>query len=82
MVSGTIVIEDSILTFTDIGENRVTYTVFDAIEQAQETLTVYTSDFFRALAIAVHPDGADSYEENYALAEAVMPNNPELRWIP
>jgi len=82
MISGTIALEDYIITFTDIGDQRVNYTVFNTVEQSQETLTVYAYDFFRALAIAVHPDGFDNYEENYELAESAMPNNPKLRWIP
>jgi hypothetical protein len=86
MIAGTIVMEDTMLTFsTNHDSLTVTFTVadvgigYDGSLPRAETRTVPQAAFFAALAIAVHNDGMPDAEADYPAAESVM---GAIRWIP
>ena len=83
MFAGTIVMEDTTLTFsTDSEQQTVTYTVSDSILGNRETVDCPFVDFTKALAIALHFDGMPNAEVDYPAAESVQPIDSNLRWIP
>ena len=81
MISGTIVIEDHAITFR-AKSDKVIYTVCDALTGKEETKTVAGKGFMLALGIALNCSGDVADKEDYELAEDVMPDNKELRFIP
>jgi len=97
MLTGTIVMEDTVLHFQYMQDNTVHLTVCDAFTGQHGAKSVKDVHLAQALGIALHPDG-DAYakmlEAEYeALVEAVSPvitelgddGEPEtvqLRWLP
>ncbi len=66
-------------------EGRVEYTVVDPFTRAEETVLGSWEYFVDALNMALRVDGEPSkepVETQWANANAVMPEDPTLRWIP
>ena len=82
MITGTIILEDTKIIFTNDDSLEITYTVTDIPTKKEVTLKVPQDKFLKALAIAVHNDGMPNYELDYSDAESVQPPEPDLRWIP
>lgn len=82
MFAGTLVMENTILVFTEAEEGKIQYTVQDTLKWKSAVLTVDGYSFFKAVAIAIHPDGEPNAEKDYPAAESVMPSDSKLRWIP
>lgn len=83
MIAGTLVLEDTTLTFVhNSNDYTVSYTVSDNLINKSEKLIVNDRDFFCALAIAVHFEGEPNAEKDYDSALKAMPTNMQLRWIP
>jgi len=79
MFCGTLVMEDTTLTFNMNVDLIVRYTVCDSITGENETFEVPQDKFFKALAIAVHNDGMPDWKTDYADAESIQ---GKIRWIP
>ena len=82
MIAGTIILEDTCLTFIHNNNNTVSYTVVDNLINRSEKMVVDSEDFFCALAIAIHHDGEPNIEKDYDKAVKAMPTDTQLRWIP
>lgn len=86
MISGTVILESSCLTFTLDEETQytVTYSITDPLVSLSETKTVDARAFFVALGIALNFDGGVPKDINKAWVDAisVQPDNPRLRFIP
>lgn len=89
MITGLLLLEDSMLTFTmnftkdHAKDHTVDYTVTDALTGQQERVTECdVRAFFNALSISVHIDGTPNHVLDYPTAESIQPSNPNLRWIP
>ena len=77
---GTIVMEDITLSFKMSSDGlQVTYTCIDTVTGENETVTRTTQQFFKALAIALHPAGWPDADKDYPEAEEAMGC---IRWIP
>lgn len=83
MFAGTIVMEDTTLTFTVSNDQQtVTYTVSDTLHGVSETVECPFVAFTKALAIAIHYDGMPNADKDYPEAKSVQPVDSYLRWIP
>ena len=83
MISGTIIIVDKTITFTNIyNTSKVTYTICDPIDGEFETKEVPAEEFMIALGLALSWTGEIPEKDEYKMAESVQPNNPNLRFIP
>lgn len=83
MFAGTLVMEDTILTFTASSDQQtVTYNVSDTFQGINETVECPFPAFTKALAIAIHHDGMPDVDADYPEAESVQPLDSKLRWIP
>lgn len=82
MISGTVVIADKAITFTNTNNDRITYTVSDTINGDWETKIVPAKEFMIALGLALSWTGKIPGKEGYKMAESVQPDNPDLRFIP
>lgn len=77
---GNIVMEDITLSFEmDSDGLQVTYTCIDTTTGDRETVTRTTRQFFKALAIALHPSAWPEADKDYPEAEEAM---GKIRWIP
>lgn len=81
MIAGTIVLEDTTITFAE-EEGTIRYTVANSIENAVETKTVRGEKFMAAIGIATRYSGEPLTKEEEEWANEVQPNNPNLRFIP
>lgn len=85
MFKGTVVMEDHTIMFNEAPvreeDNRpmMEVTVIDTFENKSDTSVVPQDQFFKALAIAVHPDGMPDANKDYPEAEQAMGS---IRWIP
>lgn len=86
MFRGNIQLEDHIIDWHESAVNPGSFVVtvidlFPGADQApvSETYEVDQTAFFKALAIAVHPDGTPDAEKDYPEAESAMGS---IRWIP
>jgi hypothetical protein len=78
-IYGTVVLEDSEITFT-CDENCVAHwTIRDTFLKTEESKHGPQKDFLAALAIAVHNDGEPDFNKDYPAAESIQGN---IRWIP
>ncbi len=83
MISGTIIIADKAITFTNtFTTDKVTYTVSDTINGEFETKIVPAKEFMVAMGLALSWTWKIPGKEGYKMAESVQPDNPELRFIP
>lgn len=85
MISGTIVLEDTAITFSITEENVAVVTVCDPIANARESYTCDGSKFMRALGIALDFNGGADFTSDrlyHELEASTQPSNPALRWIP
>ena len=85
MISGTILLEDLVLTFSQVyspgftsGPN-IEFTISNIFDGTAEKKIVPQDKFFKALSIAVHNDGTPNFEKDYPDAESIM---GDIRWIP
>lgn len=84
MIAGTLILEDITITFAqnrDV-DNTVDFTVSDLWPGdglTESFVAVPQEKFFKALAIAVHNDGAPNHIADYPDAESLM---GDIRWIP
>lgn len=81
---GTISMEDTTIIFHDAPAQegvpaQMNVTIIDTHEGKVEDKVVPQDKFFKALAIAVHPDGMPDTDKDYPDAESIM---GEIRWIP
>ena len=77
---GHLVMEDHTIRFhLNYYDNTVTYTVTDTFLNEEETVTTAMEKFFKALSIAVHPDGFPDANRDYFAAEEAL---GKIRWIP
>ena len=76
---GHLVMEDHTIRFNLNDDGTVTYTVTDTFLNEEEKVTVQQDKFFKALAIAVHPDGFPDANKDYFAAEEAI---GKIRWIP
>jgi hypothetical protein len=82
-IVGSITIADTLINFSaNSGENKAFYIVRNLHTGEKETRECSSQAFLKALAIMIHNDGMPNYETDYPDAEAVQPNNPNLRFIP
>ena len=85
MISGTIVLEDTVITFSITEENVAVVAVCDSIANARDSYTCDGPKFMRALGIALSFDGGESFTSDelyHELEASTQPSNPALRWIP
>ncbi len=82
MISGTIIIADKAITFTNTNNDKITYTISDTINGEFETKIVPAEEFMVALGLALNWKWKIPGKEGYKMAESVQPDNPELRFIP
>lgn len=86
MIKGNITLEDTQINFEifspERGPDEARYTVTDIPSGKMETRIVPGKKFMKALAIAVHYEGAPDYIKDYEDAESIMSKDRTLRWIP
>ena len=75
MISGTIVLEDMVITFTKQG-NNIFYTTINSVTGTQETKTVPSKKFRLYLGIVIGGNSILLGKEGYNLADNVQSNNP------
>ena len=76
---GYLVMEDHQIRFRLEDDGSVTYTVTDTFSGERETIATPQDKFFKALSIAVHPDGFPDANKDYFSAEEAV---GKIRWIP
>ena len=83
-ISGSLTLEDTILTFNVLDNNQVGYTVQDKPTGRREAKVVNGADFMLALGLALSFNGEFVKDSKAAwkLAESVQPKDPVLRFIP
>ncbi len=81
MFKGLVILEDQTIMFNKTSLNEVTYSIHDQFTGKHTELKVDAINFFKALSLAVHPDGQSNVDD-HDYAEEVMPEDRDLRWIP
>lgn len=82
MIAGTMVFEDQAIHWQLLTDDRVRYTVTDAREGDGAEVYCTWQQFAAAMALAIGSDELPGAEKLYPLAEAAMPEESMLRWIP
>jgi hypothetical protein len=78
MKKGNIILTDKKITFT-VDRDAVHFIITDTTTGRSEINIVPQDKFFKALAIAIHPNGRPNAELDYPDAESIM---GKIRWIP
>ena len=80
MIRGNITLEDVRISFLQQTDGTINAVILDTFTVEPEVLANLPMDkFFKALAIAVHPEGEAACQEDYEDAESIM---GMIRWIP
>ena len=82
MISGTIVLEDQVITFSNQDNNITRYTICDIMTGKEETREVSGKDFSIALGVALNWNGEIPDQDAWRQAENVQPMDKDLRFIP
>lgn len=82
MIAGTILIEDTTITFQMV-DGLIQFTASDCHTGKQYGMLVDPNAFAAALGVALHPDPDTLPAEMWSAAETVQePKEGGLRWIP
>ena len=82
MICGTMVFEDQAIQWTLHDNREVSYTVSGRYSGKADTKVCSWEGFAAAMALAIGGDEIAGADVLYPLAEAAMPSDRALRWIP